>query len=580
VAAYRFELAQPIQRETQNILKAVAGLSVARNGRAITTTTNAAWLAQASLQYLNLAVRHVVTPSLPPPFTVIPRIPEMRERVSGLEQPWPLYLLDWQKDFLLKKGHEDGVHMWIAPGGGKTIAATAWGLLDPRPLVFVTRSAARRTIRDDVKRFTTASWYIIDGRQTKPLPDVRVYIVGWDTLVDHVDELMAKNPATVIFDEIHRAKNWKRWIAVARKGNDGHIITDATGKEKVDFHLKDNMTGAAARLSRAPSIRRRLGATGTPIKDRLRDLWAQLDLIEPGGWGGFYDWARRYLNAAEGMFGGLNTTGRAAAPLLEELMKRLSLVVYQVPYSVTHASLPPKRRQVTYISKTDLLKDEGVEARKAILAAASQGAHAMAHARLAASAARKRPILIDAVIDSIGEKTKIVVLTGLRAEVEKLYGALQKKLPDIAMWHASGSTDVKTRDAIREAYMDHPGPCVLVGTSAAWGESIQLHDTDVAHIGMLPFTPGEVIQLEGRFGRVGQKRSCLLQYHVAEGTYDEHVAQLLLDKLPAVERVVGGGELSGFGRKLTGVEDEDKLIAELMARLATSDVELDPDDHR
>lgn len=465
----------------------------------------------------------------------------------------------------------------VVHNSGKTVGCLSWAMLDPAPIVFVTKSAARKTIAADVKRFTEASCTIIAGQKPGALPLSRVYIIGWDTLQYHVEELMKINPGTVVFDEIHRGKSHKRWMALSKKDDDGKTQIEGSGDEKIEFKLRENMTSAAMQLSRASSVKRRIGATGSAIKDRLRDLWAQLDLIEPWEWGNFYDFTKRYCQGHAGLMGGFDSSGRASHPYINELLKRLSLSVHMVPYSVTHANLPPKRRQVTYISKADLLKDEGSEARKALAAAANHGTNAMASARLAASAARKRNTLVDAVVDTVGEKSKIVVITGLVAEVGKLRDAIAKKLPQVSMWAASGMTSVKDRDVIREAYMDHPGPCILVGSMGAWGESIQLHDTDVAHIGMLPFTPGEVIQLEGRFTRQGQKRPCLLHYHVAEGTYDEHVAQLLLDKLPAVERITGGGELDGFGKSLAGVENEEELIAALMAKVSQSDVEIDDD---
>jgi hypothetical protein len=64
--------------------------------------------------------------------------------------------------------------------------------------------------------------------------------------------------------------------------------------------------------------------------------------------------------------------------------------------------------------------------------------------------------------------------------------------------------------------MEHPGPCVLVGTGDAFGEAINLHDTDAALFVMLPWTPGQVRQWEGRFCRLGQKRPVVVYYVVAE----------------------------------------------------------------
>jgi SNF2 family DNA or RNA helicase len=78
---------------------------------------------------------------------------------------------------------------------------------------------------------------------------------------------------------------------------------------------------------------------------------------------------------------------------------------------------------------------------------------------------------------------------------------------------------------------------VLIGTGDAWGESVNLQDTDLALFVMIPWTPRAIGQWEGRFARLGQKRPVLIAYIIAAGTVDEHVAELLVDKLPAVGEV-------------------------------------------
>jgi SNF2 family DNA or RNA helicase len=116
--------------------------------------------------------------------------------------------------------------------------------------------------------------------------------------------------------------------------------------------------------------------------------------------------------------------------------------------------------------------------------------------------------------------------------------------------------------------MSDPGPCVLVGTGDAWGEGVNLQDTDTFLIAMLPFTPGQVVQWEGRVARHGQKRPVLIEYMVAENTVDEHVAAILLDKLPAVEEVAKDDSVVGFADSLMGGDKtEEEIIESVLAML-------------
>ena len=105
--------------------------------------------------------------------------------------------------------------------------------------------------------------------------------------------------------------------------------------------------------------------------------------------------------------------------------------------------------------------------------------------------------------------------------------------------------------------MSHPGPCILIGTGHAFGESLNIDDTDAAFFVMLPYTPGQLRQWEGRFHRASTKRPVVITYVIAEGTVDEHIASILIDKLPAVEEVTKDTELAEAGPILGGINPDE-----------------------
>jgi len=129
---------------------------------------------------------------------------------------------------------------------------------------------------------------------------------------------------------------------------------------------------------------------------------------------------------------------------------------------------------------------------------------------------------------------------------------------------------------IRHEYMAYrPTPdagCVNIGTGDAWGESLNLQDTDLALFIMLPWTPRQIRQWEGRFQRMGGTRSVLIQYFVAKGTVDEDVEQVLLSKMPAVEEVVADEALMGLAADFRPVPTSSLLsrIAGVAAKASAS----------
>jgi hypothetical protein len=60
-------------------------------------------------------------------------------------------------------------------------------------------------------------------------------------------------------------------------------------------------------------------------------------------------------------------------------------------------------------------------------------------------------------------------------------------------------------------------------------------------------------------------------YMVAEGTVDEHVADILLGKLEAVSSTLNDSEAAGLASTLAGEQDEDAVIADILHLMEVQD---------
>jgi superfamily II DNA/RNA helicase len=190
---------------------------------------------------------------------------------------------------------------------------------------------------------------------------------------------------------------------------------------------------------------------------------------------------------------------------------------------------------------------------------------------IALASALKLNAVIDLVESQFDGETgpvprKVAVLTFLRRDCEDIAKELQKRLvkTDVTVYTAHGGTTPERRDVIRKQYMESLTECILVGTGDAWGEAVNLNDTDVAVLASLPATPGQLTQWRGRFHRKGQVKHCQIIYPVAVDTVDEHIANILLNKLPAVAGAVAlGGEaaMTAVVEKAIGLNDEQTKAA-------------------
>ena len=343
-------------------------------------------------------------------------------------------------------------------------------------------------------------------------------------------------------DEIHCAKNPKRVFAVL--GADG---------EK-QWKSRENISASASELSR--NSRRRLGLTATPIPNRPKDLWAQLDLIEPWQWGTFHTFGARYCNGFQDTYG-WKYDGLSNA---EELNDRLNLVKHKTSQKAMAANLPPKRRQIVRLTREEQNAPAGGFKRD-LQRASKMGNHeGLFEVYLMEAATRKRKYVIERVAESARCGQKATVFTGRRRDceflAEKIEKYFQKESLSARVWWAHGGLTTEKRDEIRAEYMSHTGAGVLIATGDSMGESINLQKTDLALIIMLPWTPRQIRQWEGRFIRLGGDRPVLVSYVIAEGTVDEDVSEILLDKLPAVGAVAEDEMITEFEESFSSSEGD------------------------
>jgi SNF2 family DNA or RNA helicase len=224
---------------------------------------------------------------------------------------------------------------------------------------------------------------------------------------------------------------------------------------------------------------------------------------------------------------------------------------------------------VTYVPSGDQVRATGFA--KTMKQAAKAGRGALLEAKLMEAAARKRKAVMEIVEECVANKQKVIVFTGRREDCDDLGALVTDRFgSEATVFTGHGGTPAPVRDGIQQAYMAAPGPAVLVGTGDAWGEGVNLQDTDLLLIAMLPYTPGQIVQWEGRVARHGQKRPVMIQYLVAENTVDEHVAGILLEKLPAVEKVSQDDSVDGLAAQLMGADDEDALLESILSKLGAA----------
>lgn len=441
-------------------------------------------------------------------------------------------------------------------------AWVAWERLTEEEREALGRQAPRRCVEVEIP--TTR---VIDAGGTKieaesedalreGLPPVDIIAIGWETLTANVEAINAWGPAIVVFDELHRGKNHQRRSRIAR----------SDGSE--EWVRKKNVSASAEWLAQnAPVV---LGLTATPQYNRVKDWWGQLDLIDPFGFGTYRQFAFRYCDAKEGKYK-LEADGVSH---VAEFKERLSHVIRTRTKAETHAQLPPLVRNLIWVpfQNADQLDPDAF--------ASIKGSVSGEAFQVAIASVQKRSTLIQTVLGYLAEGAKVVVLTLLRSSARAIFEAFQGAAPEgcLVLYGDGGVSQDERRKAVGDL-VAHNGGGALVGTIASFGESIDgMQHFDRAALDSVPLTPGELIQLEGRFTRLGGKKSIVLDWFLMTGSVDDRYLWLVSGKLEQLQQVRPDADIDALTGAMSGDDKREESLLAMAKLLEAFELEVDIED--
>lgn len=506
-------------------------------------------------------------------------------------------LRPYQKTDALALAEGRKVGEWVPPGSGKTaIALSALALAGVlhRPYLIVTKSLGRRVWPRDARWVLGADHVpgIVDGLSARAggeLHDIGVHPDNaWDASLTPVQNItyssvaaaLARHPGVVVSYEVLEREDlwdvpWGAFIldeAHALKG--GHKPTRRRVR-KGDGQLV--WTGSTARYEfckdMATEVRRRGGRvwqlTATPVPDRRRDLFGQLNIALPNMFPEALAFLKRYCDwHMETIFIGGEprdvpvSDGKSNDVELRDILLRYFTVRSreEIAEQLPRMQLDTKTVQAPQNS----VRHMGADVETAI----------------ARAALVKMPAGLELAWDYLATGGKVVLTVTRRELAHELLAKVknEKFLKTIPRVHrermtfacVTGEVPALERSAQLDAFNEQTRPGVLCATSDSLLESINLHKVHAAIILGLPYSPGQLEQLLGRFNRLGGL-SVMVHFVVAEGTIDDRIKELVLDKL--TDAVDLGADTQGgeqIREKLTHVPDECAIMNNLRGWLNRS----------
>jgi superfamily II DNA or RNA helicase len=291
----------------------------------------------------------------------------------------------------------------------------------------------------------------------------------------------------------------------------------------------------------------RVALSGTPIENRLEELWSVMHFANPGLLGGRSDFAERY----SGPIGSGNAEAAARLrdkirPFVLRRMKRE--VLPELPprsEAILHVELDEAERavydSVRAATKKDLvakLAQGGVlAALEALLRLRQAACHSSLVPGQQAETSSKVERLLEALTEATADGHKALVFSQWTGFLDLIEPHL--KAAGIAFTRLDGST--RDRGTVVARFQSDDGPPVMLVSLKAGGTGLNLTAAD--HVFLLDpwWNPAVEDQAADRAHRIGQERPVMVYRMVAKDTVEERIFALQERKRGLAEAALGTG---------------------------------------
>jgi SNF2 family DNA or RNA helicase len=336
-----------------------------------------------------------------------------------------------------------------------------------------------------------------------------------------------------------------------------------------------NATTEAWKAARAVKSDQRMALTGTPIENRVEELWSILDLVAPGLLGTERSFERRYGRPiAKGDRARLDELRRRTRPVI--LRRKKEDVAKDLPpkiETILRSEMDPEQRslylRVLAEVRADVQKALQVHtrarARAPILAALMRLRQVCCDPRLVLGEddklqakgvpSAKLALFEEVMTEALAEEHRKVIVFSQFVEMQKLlFDAISRAGEKNALWLHGGT---KNRGDIVKEFQTPEGPRVIVVSLKAGGTGVTLTAADtVVHYDPW-WNPAVEDQATDRAHRIGQHKTVHVIKLACEDTIEERMLALGDDKRAAAESVLGK---DGQGPKALSLEDIENML--------------------
>lgn len=321
-------------------------------------------------------------------------------------------------------------------------------------------------------------------------------------------------------------------------------------------NIKNPLSKAAASAQELPALHR-IALTGTPVENRLLELWSIFEFLNPGFLGNATQFRDRFATPIERFSDPLasGTLHRLVRPFILRRLKSDPAIAPDLPQKAEQKVLCGlTREQATLYEATvrDMMRRiegaSGMQRRALVLSTLTKLKQVCNHPALllhdrSALPGRSEKLnrLEQMLEEALEEGDRVLIFTQYSEMGEMLRHHLSQVFQiDVPFLH--GGTSLKERASLVEQFQASGGPPIFLLSLKAGGLGLNLTAANrVFHFDRW-WNPAVENQATDRAYRIGQKRNVLVHKLVVAGTLEERIDLLLERKKGMAEKILGQGE--------------------------------------
>jgi non-specific serine/threonine protein kinase len=328
---------------------------------------------------------------------------------------------------------------------------------------------------------------------------------------------------------------------------------------------------AQTRCVKKLRARARIALTGTPVENKMGDLWSLFDFLNPGLLGKASDFARVAKSIAERP-GGYASVRKLIRPYLLRRLKTDRRIISDLPdkTEVQARCALTKKQAVLYAKLVEQLKSDlankelSPNQRRGLVLGyllkfkqvCNHPSHWSGDGRFEPEDSGKFLRLTEIAAELAERQDRCLIFTQFREMTDALSLHLANVFgrPGLVL---HGGTPVRQRAELVERFQAPDGPPFFVLSVKAGGTGLTLTAANhVIHFDRW-WNPAVENQATDRAFRIGQKRNVLVHKFLCPGTIEEKVEALIVGKTALAEDLLGGE--AGTEKLLTEMSNQELL---------------------